>query len=161
MTDPSKNVFDTQDLWPYWIKKKKEKKQGQFFFFSFLNPNPRQWIFSPTYGGTDVPNEPEKSQNQNLCPWIAKQAKKKEIKIHIEFFEIMPLTFKTCRTVLNGTGVPNMAQRWNIGSPCLTSSTIPRLIHPLQPYNKYRSQTYRQSDDAAARGMGDQHEHQL
>jgi hypothetical protein len=27
-------------------KKKKKKKQRQFF--SFVNPNPRQWIFSPT-----------------------------------------------------------------------------------------------------------------
>jgi hypothetical protein len=41
MTDPTKNVFDTQDIWPYWRKNKDN-------FFSFVNPNPRQWIFLPT-----------------------------------------------------------------------------------------------------------------
>jgi hypothetical protein len=41
MTDPTKKVFDTQDIWPYWRKNKHN-------FFSFVNPNPRQWIFSQT-----------------------------------------------------------------------------------------------------------------
>jgi hypothetical protein len=38
--DPTKNVFDTQDLWPYWRK--------NHVCFAFVNPNPIQWIFWPT-----------------------------------------------------------------------------------------------------------------
>jgi hypothetical protein len=47
MTDPTKNLFDTQDIWPYWRKNEKNEDDF-FFFFSFVNPNMRQWIFSPT-----------------------------------------------------------------------------------------------------------------